>query len=279
MTLHAPILPPDAGAILAGALPVMGPLPQDALCLAAMGHDAQLCAVAVAEELRQEPGLDAKGCGAYLVNRLGWSLGRALAAMDLSGRDMTSLDPAGIGFVTELKQDIHEGQPYVYLDTKVTVSPCHDGATLPAPELARLYEMLFTPMIAGVSAACTLGPGALWRLVTDGIALGYLSIGQDCGRQQPAIARAEAILKQPGTRLYARQLNFLEVTLTPDESPTGAAISDTFRERAGCCRYYTTARSEGTYCSTCIHRKDRAERLRLALLHRARLAAGLSGLV
>ncbi|SFQ64143.1 hypothetical protein SAMN05421853_11536 [Roseivivax halotolerans] len=278
MSLHQTPLMLDPRAVYAAALPAMGPLPDTALRLSDMARDIGACDAAMAEELRHEPGLDAKGCGAYLVNRLGYDIGRALAGLDLSGHDLSPLDPDTTGVTSALATGEEAGEMYQYLDTGVTLAPCCPSAALDPAELARLYEALFTPTVLGVSAACKLSQGALWRLVTDGISAAYLNLGEEAGEVRAAVARAEAILKQRGTRLFAKQLNFLEVTLPAAENPLGEEIVETFRERAGCCRYYMTYRSDGDYCGSCVHRKDRPERFRLSMLHRARLAAGLPGI-
>lgn len=277
MTKRTTLPEPDAPAVYAAALPVTGPLPGVALRLSDMPQDLDACAVAMAEEMRHEPGLDAKGCGAYFVNRLGHDIGRTLAALDLMGHDLSPLDPATTGVTSTFATGEDDGEVYHFIETGVTVAPCPPGSSPEAPEAAAIFEVLFAPVIAGVATASTLGPGALWRLVTDGIAAAYLNLGTEAGEMRRAVDRAEGILKTRGTRLFAKQLNFLELTLPAAENPLCADITRTFRERAGCCRYYTTPRSAGSYCGTCIHRKDRPERFRRAMLHRARLAAGLPG--
>ncbi|MBQ2260947.1 MAG: (2Fe-2S)-binding protein [Loktanella sp.] len=278
MTMHRAISVPEAKAIYRAAFGPMGALPDTAMRLSDLQQDSDSCAIAIAEELRHEPGLDAKGCGAYLVNRLAHEIGKVLAALDLSGHDLRALDPATTGFVTTLAKLVENGETYLYLETDVTIAPVPAGPAADAAQAGLIYQALFDPVVTGVSMACKLGPAALWRLVTDGIAAGYLTLGTQAGEAPRAIARAEAILKRPGTRLFAKQLNFLDVTLPAADNPLGTDLTETFRERAGCCRYYTTPRSDGEYCATCIHRKDRADRLRRAMLHRARLAAGLPGL-
>lgn len=269
----------DKQAAYHAALPTMGPLPDAALRLSDMEHDMTVCGAAMAEELRHEPGLDTKGCGAYLVNRLAWDIGRALAAMDMSGYDLSPLDLATTGVTSTLATGEEDGESHHYLDTGVTVVPCRADSATEAEAAAETIEALFAPVVTGVAQACTLGPGALWRLVTDGIAAAYLNLGTEAHETRRAVARAEAILKWRGTRLFAKQLNFLELTLPAAENPLGHDITQIFRERSGCCRYYTTPRSGGGYCGTCIHRRDRPDRFRRAMLHRARLAAGLPGIL
>jgi len=278
MSLHqtSPMLDPRA--VYAAALPAMGPLPATALRLSDIARDIDACDSAMAEELRHEPGLDARGCGAYLVNRLGYDIGRAIAALDLLGHDLLPLDPDTTGVTSTLATGEEDGEIYHYLETGVTTASCKLGAPREAADVARLYETLFAPVVAGVSVACKLSQGALWRLVTDGISAAYLNLGEEAGETKEAVARAETILKHRETRLYAKQLNFLEVTLPAADNPLGEEVVETFRERAGCCRYYTTPRSDGDYCGSCVHRKDRPERFRLSMLHRARLAAGLPGI-
>lgn len=107
------------------------------------------------------------------------------------------------------------------------------------------------PLVETLSDRTGLSRSALWRLVADAIAAGFLDAGRRFDRLEEAQAMAMKILKQPGSPLCNRQLHFFELTLRDDEQRK--LLSWTFRARGGCCRYYTV--EEGKLCHTCVLKK------------------------
>lgn len=267
--------PPAAASVYEAAFPAFsalaGPLPAETARLVDFGDDPALCEALLTLEGAQEPGLDRKGCGAYLVNRLGWDVGCALAALDLVGRDISGLDAGQVAVRSSQTETLYEGVTYRYLVTGVSMVPLPGGqAGVEAAGAA--IERLFAPLVAGAAATSTLSAGALRRLVADGVSAAYLHLAQTAGETGRGLDRVGAILRRPGSKLDFRQLSFLDIHVPAAESPSGIALRETFRERAGCCRYYTSDRAEGAYCGTCVHRKDREAYLRDYMLGQARAA-------
>lgn len=236
--------------------------------LAEIVADPTVCERAMAEELLREPDLDAKGRGAYLVNRLALALGGSLAALDLAGRDISGVSARVVAYGSALVHRDMRGEIHACLETRVILSPCAKGANS-VGAVGGVIERLFKPIVASVAAACGLSRGALWRLVADNVAMAYLNLGKEAGDVERATARAEAILRRPGSKLDFRQLNFVTVEIRASDSPTGLSLCDTFRERAGCCRYYTTPQSEGGFCGTCVLRQDRHAYFRESMIEKA----------
>ncbi|WP_349369051.1 hypothetical protein [Salinarimonas sp.] len=244
------------------------PLEDGQYRLADFRSDPAVCERAMAEELLREPDLDPMGRGAYLVNRLAHELGGSLAALDLAGGDISGVSPRVTAYRSTLAHGAVDGEAYAYLETRVFLGPCAER-DLPAHAAGEAIERVFEPLVDGVARACGLSRGALWRLVADNVANAYLLLGKEAGELHRATGRAEAVIRRPGSRLDFRQLAFLTIEIDASESPLGLPLRETFRERAGCCRYYTTARSEGAYCGTCVLRKDRRDFLRKTMIRHA----------
>lgn len=132
--------------------------------------------------------------------------------------------------------------------------------TAPSPDsLSRLRVQLeahFTPLIAVLRQHTTLSAQALWRLAGDALAVAFLDAGRRARREGAAMADALTILKHPGSPFANAQMHYFKITVSdPDRS--SRAVTRTFRQRGGCCRYYTAF--PGKLCSTCVL-KDPAER-------------------
>ena len=256
------------------ALPEMGvvrdELSADYLRLSDIASDTTLCGRAMSQELRIDDDLDARGCGAFLLNRLSYELGRAIAALDLTGHHISHLSADHIWFKTQVASLTYLGQDYPYLKTEFIFPPCY-GADFAhdAAETSRVIESIFTPVVRGVCDNCKLSVGALWRVVADGIAAAYLELGKESDNVEVAKQRAIDILQVQPSPLFNKQVGFIDVTLSADQTPDGSPVTETFRKRGGCCRYYTTKRSEGAFCATCVHVKNPTVQLREILRARA----------
>jgi FhuF 2Fe-2S C-terminal domain len=120
-------------------------------------------------------------------------------------------------------------------------------------------------VIIALATMTGLGPAAQWRLVGDGLSGALLEQGKALGQVPGAIALAREILSVKGTKLWAKQGDFVEIVLPGPDVTGPARARDWFRLRGGCCRFYTT--EGGDYCSTCVlrDRDDQISRLRTYL--------------
>lgn len=278
MVLHAPQLTPaDWPAAYAAALPsfvlLRRELPSGLLRLSDLS-DAAACGLAVAEELRVYDDLDSKSCGAFFLNRMGYEVARAMAALDLTGHQIGHLTAESIAFRTSRAVFRSGDEDLPYLQTSLVFPHCFNiGNSDPAARVNDAIVRVFAPVIEAVTLNCKLSKGALWRIVADGVAAAYLELGK-AANDPEAKKRAEAILCLRGSPLWNKQVGFIRVDLPASEAPDGQAQSETFRKRGGCCRYYKSAKSGGKYCATCIHEPepqvalmDYLKRRRLAEMH------------
>ena len=80
-----------------------------------------------------------------------------------------------------------------------------------------------------------------------------------------------SLVGQRGSRLFSRQTGYVRVTAPENPAPGEPYLSEWFRMRGGCCRYYTLDGND--YCSTCVLR-DAASRMSLLRDHlHARMTA------
>jgi hypothetical protein len=107
-------------------------------------------------------------------------------------------------------------------------------------------EQIFEPIVASTMLSSGLSSGALWRLVADNVASGFLWAGKPLGQVERAMDMANAILAEG--RLNNGKTGFVQVT--------AGTASDWYLVRGGCCRYYTTgSATRDDYCTSCVMRK------------------------
>lgn len=204
------------------------------------------------------------------MSNLAYRLGAALALPDLTGRDCRHVGPKDVQ-VSARVEGGSRGKGSAEVVHYEVAAPDLPAGEATAEELACTVEALFGGFVDALSAEVRLGPRALWRLVSDGMAVGYLRVGRALGCPERAMDRAKAVLLRKGSVLRNGQIHFLEVAVPADQSPTGKVLGDWFRIRGGCCRYYTA--DGGGYCGTCVLREDHEERLRAYLINRAQGAS------
>ena len=203
--------------------------------------------------------MDARTRAAYLVGYVSWAVGRALAACELRLGGLPDV-PAGTFGLAPTWQDWEaEGESGRSLDFVVTVAAEPDAPLLLCDaEAARtLMEDINAPLVEQLVSATGLSRGALWRLVADGYAAAWLTVGKALGREADAMRAAAVLLKGEGSPLNNSKTGFVEICVTDPSDPARQA-SDWFRARGGCCRYYTTPDSKGQYCSTCVLRSPQS---------------------
>ncbi|MFO7854726.1 MAG: (2Fe-2S)-binding protein [Paracoccaceae bacterium] len=241
--------------------------PADALRLCDLAVP-ELCRRAMARHLEVEPELDRRGQAAYLINRLANLICGELARLDLAGCDPSGLEPADVAWRNERREYEEDGELVAYLHHDLWLARAAPAGTASDHALAAALRRLFEPAVAGAAQAGPLSPAALWRLVSDAVAAGYLNVGKAEGRAAYAMRRSTAILDRAGPPLSNPQLRFVRLEASAEETRTGRAVADWFRLRGGCCRWYTAP--TGGYCGTCVLRKDREDWIRAAMI---RLAA------
>ena len=174
------------------------------------------------------PEMVARDHAAWVMNVLAHVLGPWLASRDCSGAD---LSPAG---GMRLSARVAEGG-YLTFDLSAP-----DGASDEAPAAIRRPERapeaaagaaatLFAPAVGAFAFTGNLAPAALWRIVGDGLAWGWVQAG--------AHERGQAVLTASGAPFANRQLRL----------ERGAV-----RQRGGCCRWLAV---NGETCANCPLRK------------------------
>jgi hypothetical protein len=228
----------------------------------------------LANQLIIEPGCDIRTQAAYLINRLSWDLVCIIGFLDLNRLSLDSVWEQDIGVADVWESYIHEGNELKYTVYKWQLDELHarpkqSNATVIGQQLIELMM----PFIDAVYHETRLSKGAQWRLVTDSISAVYLYAGKEFNDVKGAMARAINIIDSIGKPLTNKQWHFKEFHVSADASPTLKAISEWFRIRGGCCRYYTTP--GGEYCSTCVHLDDAEQQKRFEnyLIEQAAAAA------
>lgn len=241
---------------------LVGGLGVGAATLSDLAADPAALAVLVAAKQSQARGGDAKlGC-AYLIGDVAWAVSRVMAGLWLAGWHLRGVAPRAVALrprPVSWEADGRSGTVHV-LD--LTIDP--DGLE-PGPDDPGLFARAMVDLHAGLVQALVpltgLGAPAQWRLVADGLSGAILQQGRAMDRMADALTLGRAIMSDRATRLWAKQAAYVELRAAPD-------LSDWFRLRAGCCRYYTAAGESGAYCATCVHRDrdDQIDRLRAQLL-------------
>ena len=83
----------------------------------------------------------------------------------------------------------------------------------------------------------------------------------------------DAIVHGAGAPLANKQTGFIEIVVRDEADPQQVLGCEWFRARGGCCRYYTTGKSAGEYCSTCVLRPAESRDKRLHDYVRGKLLA------
>jgi len=183
-------------------------------------------------------GMDKKAAAAYMIGGMAWSVCIWMAAFALTGNTPIRR----IAFEQERYWwgNREAGHEYVRYPISIEVG---DGEA----DLRETIEQIFAPIVAATMLASGLSAGALWRLVADNVANGFLWAGKPLGQVERAITIANAILAEEG-RLNNGKTGFVQVK--------AGEASDWFLVRGGCCRYFTTAGvTRDDYCTSCVMRQ------------------------
>lgn len=209
--------------------------------------------------------IDAKTQAAYLIGQISWAFALNLGAMHLAGRGLPDIDPDHIALAQEWYrwEDGEESGEALRFRIRLLAPPDLPFHPLGSEGIRALIIAAHAPLIDQLCALTKLGRNALWRLVADSVAAGWLSVGKKIGQDRRAMDSSTEILQSPGSPLTNKQTGFVEIVVRADHMSDAIVGREWFRARGGCCRYYTTAESQGEYCSTCVLRsaESRDERL------------------
>ncbi|WP_051213847.1 (2Fe-2S)-binding protein [Maritalea myrionectae] len=198
---------------------------------------------------------DQKMGAAFCLGRLSWALLRPLAGYAVNDFWYAGADLAAFEMSLREVSWQKQGQSGVFQAIDIALdadkADWRHGAANPETiaDFANRIEALFAPLVDMHHEVSGLAKPALWRLVGDSLATSFLTQGENFGRIKHAIGIAEHMLHRKGSKLFSKQSGFIEIKL-----PERPEISEWFRKRGGCCRYYTA--DGGEYCSTCVLRDE-----------------------
>lgn len=227
--------------------------------LADMGHD--------------HPDMDDKTRAAYLIGHIAWSVALNIGALHVAGPGVPAVDSAIIGMASAWYRYDHEGESghALRFTPRLLAAPADTFRPLDSAGIHALILAVHAPLIEQLFVRTRLGRKAMWRLVADAVAAGWLAVGKQIDRDAHAMALAEAIMATPGSPLANKQTHYVDITV-PDEGD-GLSGHEWFRARGGCCRYYTTEKSAGEYCTTCVLRTPESRNALLQTYLRNKLTA------
>lgn len=199
--------------------------------------------------------MDDRTRAAYLVGYVSWAVGRALAACELAFGGLPEVAAEAFRIAPLWRDWEADGERGRSLDFAigVDIDPEQPLVLCEAGAARALMADINAPLVEQLRVATGISRGALWRLIADGYAAAWLTVGKALGREAEAMRRAVALLGGEGSPLNNGKTGFVEIRVSDPDDPT-RQVSDWFRARGGCCRYYTTPDSGGTYCSTCVLR-------------------------
>lgn len=206
--------------------------------------------------------MEAKTRAAYLIGDIAWAFGLNLGAMHLAVGvpDIAAEALAAAPQWYRWEEDGESGEALRF-GLRLLASPDAVHRPLEADGIRALAIAVHTPLIEALFVRTRLGRNAMWRLVADAVAAGWLAAGKKAGRADEAMREATAIVQAAGSPLANKQVGFIEIVVHDEaQQPLGC---EWFRTRGGCCRYYTTAESEGEYCTTCVLRPTESRDQRL----------------
>lgn len=212
-------------------------------------------------ERERVPGADRKLAAAYMMGRMAWSLALPLAGLALAGAWMTRVTPPAAALAVRLIPWEEDGKAGVapvadfLLDSEQSEFSdlARDEAILP---FRIALETLFLPLVTALHTYSSLPISALWRLAGDSLSAGFLHAGKQAACVDHAMGIALPMLREKSSPLHSRQTGFVNICI-----PERPDISEWFRIRGGCCRYYTA--EGGEYCTTCVLRDAESRDKRL----------------
>lgn len=218
----------------------------------------------LAREGCRHEGMDAKARGAALMGTLAGGIATEIARAHLAGRDVSVFSPDRVALRLEAFAWAHDGRSGVANRVLVAISGPRGVASDGADARSAIHAVLvalFAPVVRRLHDLAHLPKAALWRIVADGLAYGYLIVGGETGAEAAAVREAEAVLASAPPPLFNRQTGFLRV-VSGARDEGRAAKEGWFVGRGGCCRTHTCPSQ--THCLTCCLLSERQQTAGLA---------------
>ncbi|MGJ3239114.1 MAG: (2Fe-2S)-binding protein [Anaerolineae bacterium] len=218
---------------------------------------------ALTKQASDYPNMDKRTQASYFINEYAWYVPLSALASYLLIRRVpdVSRDNMALRSATYQWEEDGESGEAERLDVRYLsgtfacladdVAATHPDAVVVPDDAALLnwlrvrLEAHMKPIIERVYRLSKLSKNAQWRLVADASAGQLLNLGKKIKQVDRAQAEGLAFVKVNGSPLNNSQTGYITLTC--------AGHTDTFRERGGCCRYYTVS-AEGDYCGTCVLR-------------------------
>lgn len=214
---------------------------------------------------RDYKAMDAKTRAAYLVGDIAWAFSLNLAALHLAGPGLPDVTAGAVAAAPQWYrwEEGEESGEALRFTLRLLADPGARHRPLDIDGIRSLAVAVHAPLIEALFAMTRLGRNAMWRLVADALAAGWLSVGKRIGHEALAMQAASAIVHAPGSPLANKQTGFVEIVVRDEADPGQVLACEWFRARGGGCRYYTTEESSGEYCSTCVLRPAESRQQRL----------------
>ena len=229
----------------------------------------------MAEVARDYDDMDARTRAAYLIGDIAWAFSLNLAALHLAGSGLPDIGPETVAAAPQWyrwEEDGESGEALRFT-LHLLASPDTIHRPLDIDGIRALAVAVHAPLIDMLFDMTRLGRSAMWRLVADSLASGWLSVGKRVGLVEESMRVADAIVHGAGAPLANKQTGFIDIVVRDEADPQQVLGCEWFRARGGCCRYYTTGKSAGEYCSTCVLRPAESRDKRLHDYVRGKLLA------
>lgn len=206
---------------------------------------SQMLASLLAYQASFSPGMDEKTKAAYLVGQYVYFLCLSAGAAYLKHGVFPDFSASRLALRLEQPADMLDAFRRYHFRF-LRDAPPHAGRDA----FRHMLESHAGGLVSALAQISRLGRGALWRIVGDALAAAFLEIGNRLGAVDHAVAEATALLKQPGSPLRNKEMRFLTLSISVDDGPSAEELTETFRLRGGCCRFYKT--DGGSICTTCV---------------------------
>lgn len=238
-----------------------------------MDPDQEILADALARQAADHPNMEARTRGSYFIGEYSWWLSVGPIAAYLTQQRVPDLSAGNIA----LRQSTYtwreggesgeaERIDIRFISGRFACLPDDPDVDHPdaivTPDKTHLRQWLrgkleahMAPIIERVHAHTNLSQYAQWCLVADAVAAQFLHIGKQLGDEEHGQTEGLAFVKAEDSPLNNKKTGYISLQYLDHR--------ESFRTRAGCCRYYTVSETGKEYCSTCVLRKpeDRDARL------------------